>query len=409
LSAEVSSHEKGLALELKLRDLFKSKGYETLHNVKRKGRSGAEHQIDVLAEYRCPLHTSRVVVEAKSYDSPIDKDRIMKLIQIVDDLGADRGIIATTSYFTPGAIQTAEGHNVELWDRERLVKLLGEVEMMVVEKGLPEKVMVSERLVQLRLNIDEARSIIRQRLDERTRGGFLGVGKVVESLEEMSMLYYPYYEAELQAAVAEEQKTGLFSKRKVKMTVNTTASVDALTGELVTLDEKGVAYPFGYLSGLDGEEISVVRATHSFTAASLTGLGFSEYKARKIANRLASKGVVKAYRPKRGPMVYKLQVPFPSDPRTLRSISSTHPIEEKTGADKTFTPPSCDASAVIKALESYWSEVTVKNIFTTYYPYFACVLSAEDGSRRVEMLDAVSGEINEELGKRVRVDIKPTA
>lgn len=40
LSAEVSSHEKGLALELKLRDLFKSKGYEVLHNVKRKYKAG---------------------------------------------------------------------------------------------------------------------------------------------------------------------------------------------------------------------------------------------------------------------------------------------------------------------------------------------------------------------------------
>lgn len=39
LKSEVSSHEKGLALELKLHDLFKTKGYNVLHNVKRKGRS----------------------------------------------------------------------------------------------------------------------------------------------------------------------------------------------------------------------------------------------------------------------------------------------------------------------------------------------------------------------------------
>lgn len=405
MSDEVSSYDRGLALELKLCELFKSKGYEAFHNVKRKGRSGAEHQIDVLAEYRSPLHTSQVIVEAKSYDAPIDKDRIMKLIQIVDDLGADRGIIVTTSYFTPGAIQTAEGHNVELWDRERLVRLLGEIEITAVEKGLPEKIAVSERIVKPRLSIDEARNIIQRRLNEKARGGFMGIGKVVERLEGMSILYYPYYEVALQAAVLEEQKTGLFSKRRVKMTVNTMVCVDSLTGELVTLDEEGVTYLFGYLSQLDEEEIRVMRAAHSFTAASLTGLGFSEYKARKIAARLASKGVVKAYRPKRGPMVYKLQVSFPDDPRILKSISNLYSVQEKIEADMKFTAPGCDASAVIRALKSYWDEATVKNLFTTYYPYFACMLLAEDGSRRVEMLDAVTGLINVELGKRVRMDI----
>jgi HJR/Mrr/RecB family endonuclease len=123
MAKSLSTYEKGLAFELKLTDLFKKMGYDVIHSTKKVGRSGAEHQLDVLAEYRCPLRTSKVIIEAKSYDKPIDKDRVMKLIKIVDDLGADSGIVVTTSYFTPEAIKTAVGHNVELWNREQLAKL----------------------------------------------------------------------------------------------------------------------------------------------------------------------------------------------------------------------------------------------------------------------------------------------
>jgi restriction system protein len=142
LAKTITTYEKGLALELKLTELFKKMGYQVIHDARKIGLSGAEHQIDVLAEYTCPLHTSKIVVEAKSYDKPIDKDRIMKLTQIVADIGADRGIIVTTSYFTPEAIKTATGHNIELWDREKLAKWLGEIEISASEKGLPLQVAV---------------------------------------------------------------------------------------------------------------------------------------------------------------------------------------------------------------------------------------------------------------------------
>ena len=56
----MSVYEKGLRLEKCISDLFSSKGYEVKHNIKLKGRSGVEHQIDVYAEYKAPLHTSRI-------------------------------------------------------------------------------------------------------------------------------------------------------------------------------------------------------------------------------------------------------------------------------------------------------------------------------------------------------------
>ncbi|MCD6126578.1 MAG: restriction endonuclease, partial [Thaumarchaeota archaeon] len=70
----MSSYERGLALEELVAKIFRAKGYDVKHNIKLMGRSGVEHQIDVYAEYKAPLHTSRIVVECKSYDKPIDKD-----------------------------------------------------------------------------------------------------------------------------------------------------------------------------------------------------------------------------------------------------------------------------------------------------------------------------------------------
>lgn len=67
------------------------------------------------------------MIECKAYDKPINKDIVMKLIQEVADLGADRGILVTTSYFTPDAVSTAEGYNVNLWDYNKLSSLLGEL------------------------------------------------------------------------------------------------------------------------------------------------------------------------------------------------------------------------------------------------------------------------------------------
>ncbi|AGK61147.1 hypothetical protein Asulf_01147 [Archaeoglobus sulfaticallidus PM70-1] len=127
------SYEKGVELEKLVAQLFKSKGYDVMHNVKLKGRSGVEHQIDVYAEYKCPLHLSRIVIECKAYDTPINKDIVMKLIQEVLDLGVDRGILVTTSYFTPDAVSTANGYNVDLWDYTKLTSLVGNIELPSVE------------------------------------------------------------------------------------------------------------------------------------------------------------------------------------------------------------------------------------------------------------------------------------
>ncbi|MBI3860084.1 MAG: restriction endonuclease [Thaumarchaeota archaeon] len=403
---EPTTYEKGLALELKLAELFKAKGYEAVHNVKKVGRSGAEHQIDVLASYRNPLHTSTLVIEAKSYDAPIDKERIMKLIQIVDDVGADRGVIITTSYFTPDAIKTAEGHNIDLWNREHLTRIIGEMEVTAVQKGISEKVAAPESFIQPRLNYDQAKGLIDELLQKRRKGGFLGAGRIVEHLEGVSLLYYPYYEAEIQLAVSEEQKTGLMSKRIVEKIVSAKVPVDALLGDVVRPEGTLITYPYSHLSSLEEDEIGIMRTVGLdwFDISRVIGLGYSEGKAGKLLKGLVGKGVVE--RRATRPIAYKVRVQFPDKPHTLFPISEMGSTQA-TG-EGVILSPLLEPSSVIRALESYWAKVNVKGITSLHYPYYVYVLRSEDGSRRVEVIDGISGSLNEVLGTRVKWDTEKT-
>ncbi|MCJ7632559.1 restriction endonuclease [Candidatus Bathyarchaeota archaeon] len=397
MAEKPSSYEKGLALELKLLELFRKMGYSVIHDTKRVGRSGAQHQIDVLAEYRCPLHNSTLVIEAKSYDSPIDKDRIMKLIQIVDDIGADRGIIVTTSYFTPEAIKTASGHNVELWSREQLVKLLGEVLLLGAEKGLPEEVSVKERAVKPVLTIQDAESIERSILQQRAKGGFLGAGKIVERFDSVTLQYFPFYEAEVQTTVSEVEKTGLLSKRTVQKNVNTRISIDALRGDISTVNENGICFPYPFLKRLNEDEIKVFRSMMGgawYSSHNIVGQGFSEGKARKILSGLANAGAVESGKGARGVAIYRSKIPFPIDPRVLRSISDVFQMEDVSEADAKFISPVIKASDIIKRIESYWN-AKVNNISVSYYPYYVINLKTQDGSQRTDMINAIRGNLME--------------
>lgn len=396
MTKNLTNYEKGLALELRLTQLFKKMGYQAIHDVKKVGLSGAEHQIDVLAEYECPLHTSKIVVEAKSYDRPIDKDRIMKLMQIVTDLGADRGIIVTTSYYTPEAIKTATGHNIELWDREQLAKLLGEIEISASEQGIPNEFTVKERAVKFNLSLQDAERIEKDILMQRAKGGFLGAGKINETLDSISLQYLPFYEAEIQTSVSENEKTGLLSKRTVQKVVIVRANLNGQNGDLVTVTEEGLFSPYPFLKRLSEEEIKVFKVMQEkswYSSKDISGVGFSEGKSRKILSTLANVGAVKTGTGNRGVTIYQPLAEFPNDPRILKSISESMNVQEMSTKDATFVSPTIEASDVMKRLECYWNG-KVNKLSMLYFPYYVCNLTTQDGSKRTDMIDAVSGKLN---------------
>jgi len=392
-SRALTHHDRGLALELTLYELFRAKGYNVSHNVKKAGRSGAEHQVDVLAEYKCPLHVSRIVIEAKRHDAPIDKDRVMKLIQIVDDIGADKGIIATTSYFTTGALKTAEGHNIELWERDHLVRLLGEVEITDMGMGAKAELIPEEKAVLTKMDRDAAHGIMSKIIEERAKGGFLGVGKVIEEIENITLVFRPYYDFRLETVVREEEKRGLLKKERIRKVIAVTTSVDATNGKIAVLTEGGITYPYPYLTLLDADEARVIRVVRDswFALDNVMALGFTQGKSQRILRNLVGKGVVEQGKSGRR-TIYKLKFQFP-DPRILRSISEVYQIQSFKRGEFELMPPHIEANHARKMLETVWEGVDIKQVETVYYPFYICSLARQDGSKRVELIDGVTGEL----------------
>lgn len=393
-----SSYAKGLALEERLVRLFRANGYEVAHNVQMVGRSGVSHQIDLVARIASPLHNSTIVVEAKSYETGIDKDRVMKLIQVTSDLGADRGIIVTTSHFTPAAVKTAEGHNIDLWDRDKLAKLMGEVELAGLATNVVEAAQGGQLVIEPRCSVEEIEESLRQKTAERARG-FLGIGKVSETVARCVLTYYPYYDMQLEVSLQEEQRVGIFRKEAVRRTATKVISVDAVLGCIVAASSSGVDYSHLYLAGLTSDELAVMRSsgTRPFDPKRLSALlGMSDGRFRKAVNGLMAKGCLAKESPR--PVSYKASKLFPKDPMAVASLSdqflsraATVPVHQR------YSGTMVEASAVTRAVEAYWPNARVRSVGLLYYPLVVVLLERQDGSTRTEVIDAVTGEPNETL------------
>lgn len=83
-------------------------------NCKVVGKSGVEHQIDVLAEHSDGWQDYRTAVECKYWDRKRPKDDVTKLAEILEDAQIDKGVIVSKLGFTSDAITFARYKNIEL-------------------------------------------------------------------------------------------------------------------------------------------------------------------------------------------------------------------------------------------------------------------------------------------------------
>ena len=84
------------------------------HNVKLKGKSGCEHQIDVYWEYEIAGNKHRVAIECKNYNSKIPIGRVRDFFGALYDLGDVEGIMVTTNGYQKGAKLFADNYNIKL-------------------------------------------------------------------------------------------------------------------------------------------------------------------------------------------------------------------------------------------------------------------------------------------------------
>jgi uncharacterized protein YbaA (DUF1428 family) len=85
-----------------------------------------EHEIDVYVTFEQYGITCTWVVECKCWNSNVPKEKVLALQAIVDDVGADRGVLISKTGFQSGAIKAARKSNITLTSLEDLVDDLKE-------------------------------------------------------------------------------------------------------------------------------------------------------------------------------------------------------------------------------------------------------------------------------------------
>lgn len=116
LNSPLSKIDKmsGEEFETYLKIYFESKGYK----VERTPLSN-----DYGADLVCKDKYETVVVQAKRYEASVGNSAVQEVVAAKEYYEADRCIVITNSYFTKNAYALAEANNVELWDRDDLVRI----------------------------------------------------------------------------------------------------------------------------------------------------------------------------------------------------------------------------------------------------------------------------------------------
>jgi hypothetical protein len=84
------------------------------HNVKLKGKSGLEHQVDVFWEYEKDGNVHRVAIECKNYNQKISIGRVRDFFGVLYDVGNIKGVMACKKGYQEGAKKFADYYNITL-------------------------------------------------------------------------------------------------------------------------------------------------------------------------------------------------------------------------------------------------------------------------------------------------------
>jgi hypothetical protein len=125
----------GSALEAAIAGYLASQGYEVSCNEVMVGRSGAPHEIDVLAVRPDPVARVTLAVECKAWQKPVEKGVLSKLDYVIRDCGINKGIVASTGGFRSGAQRAADELSIDVWGPDKLTHLLGAAAVHAVQSS----------------------------------------------------------------------------------------------------------------------------------------------------------------------------------------------------------------------------------------------------------------------------------
>src|SRR5437867_856395 len=103
----------GRRLEERVAEIFRAFGCEVRSPARILG-ARATHQVDVWVELESLGFPDRWAIECKDRTSPVKKEHVLTFQGVVNDVGAFRGIMVSTSGFQPGATAAALHTNILL-------------------------------------------------------------------------------------------------------------------------------------------------------------------------------------------------------------------------------------------------------------------------------------------------------
>lgn len=112
-------------------------------NLKIKGKSGLEHQIDVYYEFELNDITHKVIIECKDYKDKVEKSLVQAFKGVLVDIGNCTGIFVSRNGFQSGAIEYAKYYDIELVSGGEL-PLLSKVASKSIGILLPDKSVMGE-------------------------------------------------------------------------------------------------------------------------------------------------------------------------------------------------------------------------------------------------------------------------
>ena len=96
-------------------DYLSRHGYRTATNVSLRGRSGANYDVDVLAEKSDDVTTFRMMVECKTWDAPAEKQVLAGVHLAMTDLGINKAIVISAKGWKAATDAGARRLGIELW------------------------------------------------------------------------------------------------------------------------------------------------------------------------------------------------------------------------------------------------------------------------------------------------------
>ncbi len=86
------------------------------HNVHIKGRvTEVERQVDVLVTQKVGQYKMTIAIDCKDTKRPVDTKGVEEFSGLVNDIGANKGVLVCPSGFTKAALRTAKAHQIELY------------------------------------------------------------------------------------------------------------------------------------------------------------------------------------------------------------------------------------------------------------------------------------------------------